>query len=218
MFEKLPESIGRSLRQARPGLGALACHDPVFADVPETIELTSSGFLNGETLPARFTADGAGVSPPLQWRGAPEGTVSLALIVEDADSPTPEPLVHAIAWGLGPNGGIAEGALGADDGPMMGRNSYLRMRYLPPDPPPGHGPHRYVFQLFAVDHALEFWGAPGRAEMLRALCGHTLAIGTLTGTTERLQRSNGLVGPLIIGVGVAGLTALLVNRIRKKPD
>jgi hypothetical protein len=66
----------------------------------------------------------------------------------------------------------------------MGRNSYLRKTYLPPDPLPGHGAHRYVFELFALDlpHSEEPMGS---AALLRRIAGHVLAKGVLIGTYQR---------------------------------
>jgi phosphatidylethanolamine-binding protein (PEBP) family uncharacterized protein len=72
---------------------------------------------------------------------------------------------------------------GEDEG--LGKNSYLRAAYLPPDPPAGHGPHLYVFQIFALDRALSFEGHPGRAAFLEAIKDRVLAKGLLVGTYER---------------------------------
>jgi hypothetical protein len=144
-------------------------------------------------MPDRFTADGAGVSPPLVWRDPPAGTACLALLVEDADSPTPQPLVHAVVWGLPPvagtleEGGIATPAeVGSGGEGEVGRNSYLRDGWLPPDPPTGHGEHRYVFQLIALDQAVAPpSGTLGRTALLEAIAGHVLAAGVLIGTYSR---------------------------------
>src|SRR6476620_8152556 len=145
------------LTRARPGLDHLAMHRPEVATY-RGFRLESPAFETARLLPERYTSDGLGVSPALEWKGAPEQTSSLALIMADADSPSREPLVHAIAWVIGrSHGGIREGALNPSSDwalPTLGRNSYLRPRYLAPDPPPGHGPHRYVFQLFALDCSL----------------------------------------------------------------
>ncbi len=77
-----------------------------------SITLGSLAFADHAPLPTRYTADGEGLSPPLQWTGVPAGTASLVLLVEDADSPTPNPLVHAIVVGLPPeDGALAEAAM-----------------------------------------------------------------------------------------------------------
>ena len=66
-----------------------------------------------------------------------------------------------------------------------GRNSYLQRSWLPPDPPPGHGPHRYAFQVFALGPGAAFSATPGRDEVLGALRQRALASGCLIGTYER---------------------------------
>jgi Raf kinase inhibitor-like YbhB/YbcL family protein len=137
----------------------------------------------------QYTADGEGTSPPLSWRGLPPGTEALVLIVEDADSPTPEPLVHAIAVDIDPQrDALAEGELDNETDASdvnLGRNSYLRQAWLPPDPPPGHGPHRYAFQLFALAAGKPFSKAPGRDEVADAVRERAIASGCLIGTYER---------------------------------
>lgn len=191
MLEKLPSAFGRALGALRPGLEKLVINDRdiVRSDIAP-LRVASSAFQNGGKMPKRHTADGEGISPPLAWSGVPQGAASLILIVEDADSPTPQPLVHAIAYDLPPQDGtLEEGALSggsaAGRSRGMGRNSYWRARYLPPDPPPGHGPHRYAFQLFAFDKRPALSGAPGRRDVTKALRGHVLAAGSLIGIYER---------------------------------
>ncbi len=61
-----------------------------------TIEVASLAFADHAPIPARYTADGDGLSPPLAWRALPPEASAVVLLVEDADSPTPNPLVHAI--------------------------------------------------------------------------------------------------------------------------
>jgi Raf kinase inhibitor-like YbhB/YbcL family protein len=191
MLENLPASIGRVLRAARPGLSELVVNDEAFDDVAECIVVTSPTFEDGEPLPLRYTGDGEGISPPLQWAGVPDGAAEVVVLIEDADSPTPSPLVHAIVWGLPPeDGGLEEGAMPVEvtvqRPPAMGVNSYLRIGYLPLDPPPGHGPHRYAFQVFALSAPLMIeFDAPGRTELVEALRLSAVAKGMLIGTYER---------------------------------
>lgn len=189
MLEKIPHAVGEALSGLRAGLEKTACQAE-FEAVPAIVRVTSRAFADGAALPARFTQYGAKLSPPLAWSGLPAGTAALVLLVEDADSPTPKPIVHAIAWDLDPAGeGLPEGALASpgSDGTVeeIGKNTFLKAGYLPPDPPTGHGPHRYLFQVYALNRHLGLDGVPGRGALLEAMHGHVLAKGVLVGTYER---------------------------------
>ena len=191
MLEHVPQWLGHAMRGLRAGADKLCIAQVELGAGFASIELSSPAFANGARLPPRFTADGEGVSPPLVWGKLPEGTESLALIVEDPDAPSPSPLVHAIVWGIGPDERrLAEGAIRADgdgdlNGSDVGRNSYLREGWLPPDPPTGHGEHRYAFQLFALAGARDPGDTPRRSALVRAMAGRVLAAGLLTGTYSR---------------------------------
>lgn len=210
MLEKLPEVIGHALQGVRAGLDHIVFNTLGMRQGMASIALTSVAFADHAPMPARYTADGEGLSPPLQWTGLPVGTASLLLIVEDADSPTPNPLVHAIVVGLDAQGGaLAEAGIPSQDndgiGLHVGRNSALQAAWLPPDPPPGHGTHRYAFQLFALGNVPEFSETPGRDEIFEALREHAIASGLLIGTCERadgsikLQDGVASAGPLAAG-------------------
>jgi hypothetical protein len=189
MLRKLPAAVGRLLIRRRAGIDGTVCSRLRTRQVSEAF-IISSSFADGGPLPISCTADGKGLSPALRWGNTSAEIESLALIVEDADSPTPHPLVHAIAVDIG-NGilSLAEGSLGADDPGgqfRMGRNSYLREAWLAPDPPPAHGPHRYVFQLFALKPGGRgFSGRPGRGELIDIVLERAIAVGIITGTYER---------------------------------
>ena len=190
MLEKLPESVGRALKGVRPGLDKTVAAKDEIADAPETIRLESPAFADGEPIPARYTADGEKLSPPLHWSGAPEEASALMLIIEDADSPTPVPLMHAIAWDLPlADSVLPEGALKSEGGPglghPMGKNSFKKAEYLPPDPPPGHGLHRYVFQIYALDRPLELTEGASKDDVVDGLKDAVIAKGLLIGVYER---------------------------------
>ena len=194
MLEKLPDVVGHALRGQRAGLDKTAFQAVDLRAGMAAITLSSLAFADHAPIPARYTADGPGLSPPLQWTGVPGDAASLVLIVEDADAPTPQPLVHAIVVGIdGGDGALAEGALPSADhggsGLHVGRNSYLQAAWLPPDPPPGHGVHRYAFQLFALTAGATFDSTPGRDAVLAAIKEHGLASGCLIGTYERPDAS-----------------------------
>lgn len=190
MLEKLPEVVGHVLRDRRAGLDKLVFNRCGLRAGHGTLQVTSLAFADHAPIPARYTADGEGVSPPVAWLGVPAGAASLVLVVEDADAPTAEPLVHAIVVDLPPgDGNLAEGAIGSsgDEGEDVheGRNSFLRAGWLPPDPPPGHGEHRYAFQLFALGPGEPFTGTPGRDAVLEAIQQRGIASGLLVGTYAR---------------------------------
>jgi Raf kinase inhibitor-like YbhB/YbcL family protein len=192
MLEKIPRPLGKAAQGIRAGAEDLAIADTELTGVNASIEVRSDAFGYNEPLPSKYTADGEGLSPPLEWHGVPMNAEAVVVLVEDADSPTPRPLVHAIVWDLpGSDASLPEGALPsrrADANPAaehLGRNSALEASWLPPDPPTGHGPHRYVFQVFALDRVPRFESHPGRAELLDKIRGHVIAKGLLIGTYER---------------------------------
>ncbi|MCU6454901.1 YbhB/YbcL family Raf kinase inhibitor-like protein [Sphingomonas sp. A2-49] len=206
MLEHIPAWLGKALGDVRAGMEKLAIvRAAPDAGLP-SLALSSPAFGDGARLPERFTADGDGVSPPLVWGMPPEGTARLALLVEDADAPAPQPLVHAVVWNIPADAGrLVEGAIVGDgDGDAerdVGRNSYFREGWLPPDPPTGHGSHRYVFQLFALGAGAGDPGAtPGRSAVIEAMAGHVLAAGVLIGTYSRGEAAPvGRVGAVVAG-------------------
>jgi phosphatidylethanolamine-binding protein (PEBP) family uncharacterized protein len=189
MLEKLPEAIGHALEHQRAGIEKILFNAQLPGAERGTIEVTSPAFHPDSQLPERYTADGAGVSPPLRWRNLPINTATIALIVEDADSPTPEPLVHGIVVDIDPREvGLVEGIF---SGPpqaspeKLGLNSYLMHGWLPPDPPPGHGVHRYAFQVFALAAGESLSKSPGRSELSAAVRERAIGKGCLIGTYQR---------------------------------
>jgi hypothetical protein len=124
----------------------------------------------------------------------PAAAASLLIMVEDADSPTSLPLVQAIVWAMAAKDGkLAAGALPHSGqllpaGTSMGRNSHLTVGYLAPDPPAGHGTHRYAFEVFALESRPRLKAsvaAPGRGLVLEWLTEHAIAKGMLIGLYAR---------------------------------
>jgi Raf kinase inhibitor-like YbhB/YbcL family protein len=194
MLEKLPESVGHALQGQRAGLHKILFNRIDLRNGMGKLQLSSLAFADHAPLPARYTADGESISPPLHWQGVPDTAAMLVLIVEDADSPTPEPFVQAVAVDIDPRrNGILEGELRDRDqrdghSPHLGCNSLLKQGWLPPDPLPGHGVHRYAFQLFALSSGEPFSDAPGRHELAEAVHARAIASGLLIGTYERENR------------------------------
>ena len=161
-------------------------------DAPASIELVSEAFDSGASIPRRNAGDGVGenLSPPQAWRNIPHDTAELALVVEDADAPLPRPFVHTVVTAIPPDvDQISEGGLvdGVEHPGVFGKGSFGgRGGYRGPTPVPDHGPHRYVFQLFALAAPLPGDRASmSRAQLAKAMSGIVLARGRLDGTYER---------------------------------
>ena len=156
-----------------------------------TIEVTSTAVAEGKPIPKKYTGEGEDLSPPLAWSNLPEGTEELALICDDPDAPTAEPWVHWVIYkipadanGL-PEGVAASRQLTEPAGAVQGENSWPTIGYRGPMPPPGHGPHRYFFKLYALDTKLRVEPGASKEELLEKMSGHVLAQGQLMGTYER---------------------------------
>jgi Raf kinase inhibitor-like YbhB/YbcL family protein len=138
-------------------------------------------------IPRKFTCEGQNLSPALEWKGAPAGTSSLALIVDDPDVPDPAApkrvWVHWVVYNLPASAArLADGgALPA--GTREGLNDSGRLGYGGPCPPVGR--HRYFFTLYALDAPLPELGTPTRAELEQAMAGHIIGQAQVVGTYQR---------------------------------
>ena len=153
------------------------------------MKLTSTAFENGRPIPVQHTGDGADVSPPLQWSGAPAGTRSFALICDDPDAPAGT-WVHWVIYGLSAaTKELPEKISTAESlssGARQGLNDFRRVGYGGPLPPPGK-PHRYFFKLYALDAELPLKPRATKLELLRAMEGHILAEAQMIGTYQRAR-------------------------------
>lgn len=156
--------------------------------------LTSDAVDKDGRLDPVHSQAGDATSPPLSW-AAPSGVVSYALVVEDPDAPQDQPVVHWMMWNIPgslhalPAGIEARAHPSKPDSPglggvMQGRNSGGTHGWLGMAPPEGHGPHRYYFQLFALDCRLDFGPDTPLEEFIHALKAGTLAKGQLVGIFE----------------------------------
>ena len=164
----------------------------VLVEVLVALVLTSGAFQAGGGIPARYTCDGADVSPALAWTGMPAGTVAFALIVDDPDAPGGT-WVHWVLFNLPGNVGALPEAVPASDAPrglggaLQGRNDFRKVGYGGPCPPSGPA-HHYFFRLYALDARLPLRSGAGRADVERAMRGHVLAETALLGTYARRGR------------------------------
>jgi len=177
--------------------------------------LTIKGMANGGRIPRKYTQDAQGavkdMSPPIEWYNVPEGTVTLALIMEDPEAPdpndpAPNPWVHwvvvnipATMKGL-PEGFTTKEVDDEDDELSQiqeGHNDFKVPSYRGPNPPIGE--HRYEFQLYALDTKLKVPKKPSRDRVRDAMEGHILAeamfVGVYGHDNSRPGHENGFMPP-----------------------
>ena len=148
------------------------------------LTLASSAFTNHGAIPREHTCDGADVAPPLEWSGAPAGTKSFVLIVDDPDAPDPKaPKMTYVHWVLYDIPAAASRLPRGGKPPASARegvNDWKRTGYGGPCPPIGR--HRYFFKLYALDLSLGDRGALTKQELEAAMRGHVIAEAQLMGT------------------------------------
>ncbi len=153
-----------------------------------TIQVTSTAFAEGELIPPDYTADGPNISPPLQWQGAPEAAVSIALINDDPDAPVGT-WAHWVLYNLpGDTTSLPENIPPdetLDNGGVHGTTDFGRIGYGGPAPP--SGTHRYYFKIYALDSMLDLAPGATKAQVEKAMKGHVLAEGQLMGKYKRRQ-------------------------------
>lgn len=183
----IPGIVRRSLSLATLAAG-LVCLS-AEGDGMAAFKLTSAAFQDNGAMEARFSCQGGDTSPPLGWSGAPAGTKSYALIVDDPDAPDPAApqttWVHWVAYDIPASANaLAEGAaknmpVGSHDG----LNDWGRPGYGGPCPPIGR--HRYFHKLYALDTVLPDLGKPDKKALEAAMQGHVLAEAQLVGTYQK---------------------------------
>lgn len=153
------------------------------------LKIESSAFAAMGEIPARYTCDGTDSSPPLRWSGAPPGTRSFVLIVDDPDAPDPaapkRTYVHWVLYDIpATTTALDEGVttVALPSGTREGVNDWDRTGYGGPCPPIGR--HRYFFKLSALDTTLGDLGRARKADVERAMQGHVLDHAELMGTYQ----------------------------------
>lgn len=142
-----------------------------------TLTITSTAFAWNGAIPAKYTCDGGDMNPPLAIAGVPDGTKSLALIMDDPDAPV-EIWVHWVVWSISPETREI-GERSVPSGAVQGLNSWSRPDYGGPCPP--SGTHRYFFKVYALDAILNLKPSSTKADLEKAMAGHILAKGELMG-------------------------------------
>ena len=168
-------------------LPAARCADTNNTPKTMNIQITSTAFSEGQPIPAKYSCEGRDISPPLQWTNAPANTKSFALIMDDPDAPVGT-WVHWVLYDLPANTtGLPENAAKTQtisNGAKQGMNTWPRLGYGGPCPPPGK-PHRYFFKLYALDVMLDLKPGLTKKDLLKAMEGHVLTEGQLMGTYQR---------------------------------
>lgn len=166
---------------------------------PEGWKITSPAFRDGETIPREFTCDnrpGWDQPPTLSWTQPPEGTKSLALVVDDPDA-TAGTFTHWLLYGLAPEArtltsdeavaaqtGSGEGLGRLKGGGQHGTNDFGTCGWRGPCPPPGK-PHHYHFKLLALNLDMNVSRPVNRREFDRLVAGHIIAQTEMVGVYQR---------------------------------
>jgi Raf kinase inhibitor-like YbhB/YbcL family protein len=155
--------------------------DIAQGQIHRSMVIESSSFSSGDNISTRFTCDGAGLSPEVHWPSPPAGTRSLAIVMDDPD--TPFGFVHWLVYDIPVEArDIAEGASSHTallHGAVEGLNSSDTLGYTGPCPP-GTRSHHYVFRLYALDVTLDFPPGKTKEQLAAAVKEHVLAEGQIT--------------------------------------
>ena len=149
----------------------------------EQIDVRSSTIDDGERIPDRHSHDGPNVSPAIEWVGVPNGAAEIVLMCSDPDAPSGT-FLHWLVTGIDPHtGGVPEGRT-PEEGQVW-PNDFGEEGWGGPAPPPGHGPHHYQFEVYALAQPIELPDHPTADDVHRATEGIAMAQGTLVGVFER---------------------------------
>ncbi len=150
------------------------------------IKVSSSAFEPNGVIPAKYTCDGAGISPPLQWEGVPEETESIALICDDPDAPMGT-FVHWVLYDMPADTKKLDENVPADktlpNKAKQGITDFGKIGYGGPCPP--SGTHRYYFKIYALDMQLGLEAGASKSQLLKAMEDHILGKGELMGKYKR---------------------------------
>jgi hypothetical protein len=158
-----------------------ASEDEIAKGAP-TMQVTSTAFKQGETIPASHGYEDKNLSPPLKWSDVPQGVKSLVLICDDPDAPRGT-WVHWVLFNIPPDTREVTSTPGGKvdlPGAVQGRNDFKNLGYGGPAPP--SGTHRYFFKLYALDKMLDLKEGATKDDVVKAMKDHVVAQGQLMGT------------------------------------
>jgi len=151
------------------------------------MQLTSTAFEHGDSIPSQHTGVGVDTSPALAWSGAPEGTKAFALICHDPDAPlvTPGGTYGFVHWVLY---NVPASTSALDEGGTeftSGKNDFGNLGYGGPMPPVGHGRHQYYFWVLALDKETDLEEGLTLWQLLARIEPNLIGMNRLVGTFER---------------------------------
>jgi Raf kinase inhibitor-like YbhB/YbcL family protein len=154
------------------------------------VGVSSSAFQDGEPIPEEYTDYGKGKSIPLSWSTFPRMR-STAIVMDDPDAKTPRPFVHWLIYNVPAGTESLEAGLptkprlDAPKGALQGSNSKKSTGYFGPRPPKGDPPHHYRIKVYVLDQELKIEPGADEDTLLKAMSGHILGQGQLTGTVQK---------------------------------
>lgn len=148
-------------------------------EIKQIMIIKSSAFENNAQIPQVFTCNGKNINPEFIFENIPEGTESLAFIMDDPDASRGVTFNHWLVWNISPRDmGIAENSV--PTGAMQGKNDAGKIGYSGPCPPPGK-PHHYRFKLFAVKNMLNIPEGSSAEDIENAIDGDLIEKAELVG-------------------------------------
>jgi Raf kinase inhibitor-like YbhB/YbcL family protein len=158
-----------------------AAYPAAAAHAEGDMKLTSPEFKDNSNIPSKFTCEGEDINPALVIENIPQGTKSLALIVDDPDAPA-KTWVHWVVFDIPPVNRIEENSVPG----KQGINDFGRLDWGGPCPP--SGTHRYFFKIYALDTMLALKEGAGKKALERDMEGHILGRAELIGLYKKGRR------------------------------
>ncbi len=201
------------------------CHPPVRKS--KDIGVLSPAFEDSQTIPIKFTADGADISIPLKILNIPKNAKSLALLMDNSDAPPPfiSPFVHWLGWNIHLCSNrecssffIPKGISGDKLFITEGINSFGNIGYDGPSPPPGDGTHHYKTTIYALSKPrLKLKEGANKSDLLTAIAGITLGTTIITVLFSRPRQTANQVGLITNPVSITGLTGFINTVVANIP-
>jgi Raf kinase inhibitor-like YbhB/YbcL family protein len=154
-----------------------------------SLDINSTVFESGGTIPEKYSCDGENISPPIEWRGVPSEAESLVLVCDDPDAGSVDPFTHWVLYNIPANAVRLPESFNDQmeslhwDG-TQGRNSFGNTRYDGPCPPTGEN-HRYFFRMYALDEDLDLPPGMNRDQILHRIEDHVIEHAEMEGRFSR---------------------------------